>query len=562
MRLEPNPLKTLNVDLGAGLALALVSIPGGLAYALVAGVNPIYGVYTSMVATVVAALIGSSSLMVVTLTNALALVTADQILDYTGEVETVRVLMTLTFLTGVMMALLGALNLGSVIRFVSKEVMAGFIFATALLIVLGQLKDLVGYASLRDGNKLVKAADILRHAADWTWPAALLGFAAIAALFALKATRLARFSDIIVIVAVSLVVLLPAFASVQTVADIADVPRGLAALPAPILPDFSVVPLLLGGAFAATVVGLSESSGLAAAYPNPNGTRSNVSRDFLGQGCANIVGAFFHGMPASGSLSRTGIVAGAGARTRFANIYSGLLLAVILVLFGNGAEYIPLTGLAALLTVVGLTVTIREGQVLIRAWRTSLAGTLIALTTIVVGVLDDLTAAIFAGVILSLLLETVRAARRFRVVELVRDPDGHWREQPAPREVPPGKVTVIDLRGTLNFASYYDFDSLLPRPDTGADAVLILRLRDREVESLTSIEWLETYVDKMARAGGRVVLSEVTEATLAVLKATGAEVRLGAANIYPATDVFYDATERAVAEATSPAPKTPDAAVI
>jgi SulP family sulfate permease len=138
---------TLSADLGAALTVALVSIPEGMAYALVAGVNPVYGLYTGMVSTIIASLTASTSLMVVTLTNALALVTGEQLASLRSEADPVRAMFTLTLLVGVIMFVLGSLKLGSAIRFVSREVMSGFIFATALLIVLGQYKDLVGYAS-------------------------------------------------------------------------------------------------------------------------------------------------------------------------------------------------------------------------------------------------------------------------------------------------------------------------------------------------------------------------------------------------------------------------------
>jgi SulP family sulfate permease len=159
--------QSLGPDLSSGLTVALVSIPEGMAYALVAGVDPIYGLYTGMVTTIVASLTGSTSLMIVTLTNALALVTADALNNLDGGVDPVSAMFTLTLLVGAIMFLLGVLRLGSLIRFVSKEVMSGFVFATALLIFLGQYGELVGYEStLEEANKLIQAVDITLHISD------------------------------------------------------------------------------------------------------------------------------------------------------------------------------------------------------------------------------------------------------------------------------------------------------------------------------------------------------------------------------------------------------------
>lgn len=306
--------ETLVSDLGAGLTVALVSIPEGMAYALVAGVNPIYGLYTGMLTTIVASLTASTSLVIVTLTNAMALVAGERLAGLSGDVDPIRALFTLTFLVGVIMFALGALKLGSVIRFVSREVMSGFIFATALLIILGQYKDLVGYASSLETNKLFKAVDITLHYSDWGRYAALVGFVSILILASLKRSPLKKWADIIIILLATLFMVLTRLEGVELVGDISKLPSGLAALPKPVLPDLRLIPALLGGAIAAAVVGLAEGSGIGAAFPNPDEARANMSQDFTGQGLANMAGSFFQGMPASASLSRTGVNVSGGQK--------------------------------------------------------------------------------------------------------------------------------------------------------------------------------------------------------------------------------------------------------
>ena len=183
---------------------------------------------------------------------------------------------------------------------------------------------------------------------------------------------------------------------------------------------FNLIPLLFTGAFAAAVVGLAESSGAGAAYPNPDGTRSPgyCSLDFSGQGLGNIAGSFFQAMPAGGSLFRTGINASGGARSRWAGVYSGLLITIVLMLFGHFAELIPMAGLAGLLIVIGFDIMFREGRELAEAWNISRLNTVVAVITILVGVFSDLTVAIFTGVFLSLLLYTFSSANKFKIVKL------------------------------------------------------------------------------------------------------------------------------------------------
>lgn len=549
-------LATLVPDMRAGLTVALVSIPEGMAYALVAGVNPIYGLYTGMVTTIVASATGSTSRLIVTLTNALALVAGDTLADLSGDVDPVTALFTLTFMVGVMMTALGALKLGSVIRFVSKEVMTGFVFVTALLVVLGQLRHLVGYSSDLDTNKLVKAFDILRHVREWDWPTAIAGLVSIAVLLALKRTPVRGFADFLVIAFAAVLVWVAGMETVEIAADIASVPSGLASLPSPVLPDLNLVPLLLGGALAATVVGLSESSGVGAAYPNKDGSRTNMSRDFLGQGLGNLAGSFFQAMPAGGSLSRTGINASGGAETRFAGITAGVMLALILMVAGSLANLIPLTGLAALLIVIGVEVMWKEGRALTRAWSVSRLSTTMAFVTIIVGVFVDLTAAIFAGVFLSLLLFAVKAAQDGRLVELVQNSDGAWEQVENSAPLKTGDVRVFELDGPIYFASVYDFDTVMPDPKSAAGATLILRVRDRSFASLTGLEWLESYAHAIKEHGGHLILTEVGPQTLEVLRSKGLlpEVLMA----YPEESIRFAATAKAYSEARMNNAKVPN----
>jgi SulP family sulfate permease len=201
-RFWPRPTE-LPRDLGAGVTIALVSIAEGMAYAVVAGVNPVYGLYAGSVSVIVGSLLASSTLLIVTATNALALVAADQIGALGKDVDPATALFTLTLLVGIVMAGLGLARLGSVVRFISAEIQAGLVAAVALLIVLGQYDELVGYPStttVAGGGKVVKAFDISLHLPTWDGPTAAVGGLCIAALLIAKRSRLRPFADIVAMV--------------------------------------------------------------------------------------------------------------------------------------------------------------------------------------------------------------------------------------------------------------------------------------------------------------------------------------------------------------------------
>ncbi len=541
--------ETLLPDLGGGLSVALISIPEGMAYALVAGVNPIYGLYTGMLTTLVASLTANTSLLIVTSTNALALVTADHLGDLRRNADPATVLFTLTFLVGVIMAALGVLKLGSTIRFVSREVMSGFVFAAALLLVLGQLKDFVGYESTVPYGKVAKAIDTFAHIPDWNYADTAVGVISIVALILLGRSRLSHWAGLLVIFLATVFVHLASISQVKLVADVATVPSGLAALPTPVLPDITLIPALLVGAIAASVVGLAEGSSIGAAYPNRDGKRSDMSKDFLAQGLGNVAGSFFQAMPAGGSLSRTGVNVNGGALTRWAGVYSGILLAVVLILFGSYAGFIPMCGLSALLIFIGFGIMIREGRELAVAWKISRVNTVAAFLTIIIGATVDLTTAIFSGIGFSLLTYAVVSSKQFRIVRMIKRSGGSWEDHPLPETMPSNEAVVIEVRGTVFFASVYMFDELLPSLEGAKNSVAILRAPDRQLESLTALKWVVKYAAKLQSTGNKLMLADVEQRTFEKLESFGALDKLGRENVFVAQPTIHASIEEALAAA-------------
>ncbi len=535
-------------DLGAGITVALVSVAEGMAYALVAGVDPIYGLYAGSICVIVGALFASSTLMMVTATNALALVTADKLGVLGPNVDPARALATLTLLVGVVMAGLGLLRLGSLIRFISTEIQAGLVAAVALLILLGQYKDLVGYSSKVDGSKVRKAIDITAHIGSWSWPTVAVGFGCIVVLILAKRTPVRAYADIIALVLGTVVVAAFHLKGVETVKDIATIPTGWASLPTPHLPDFSLVPALIPGAIAAAIVGLSEAATVGAAFPNPSGRRSDASRDFLAQGAGNIVGGFFRTMVAGGSLSRTGVNASAGARSRWSGIYAGVLLLVLVAVAGKLAELIPLCTLAAILIVIGFETLVKEVGHLLEARFVSWPHLIAAGVTVVVGVFSELTTAIFTGVALSLVLYTLTMADRAKVVAVypVGDPDDpRWRQGPPPAHLEPGTTTVIGLTGAAYFASVYRASQAMPDATDSAGAALILEMRGRHFYSLNGIDYVHGLIKDLQRAGVLVVLADVQPDQRHVLAKTGILAEVGEDHVTWRTDILGEALGQA-----------------
>ncbi len=317
--------KQLTSDLLAGLTFALVNIPQSMAHALLAAVNPVFGLYTLMLAIPVGALFTSAIFMNVSTTSALAVAAGDTLINYPSDARA-SVLVTLVLMIGIFQIILGLLRLGWLTRFIPFSVMTGFMTGVAVLIVIGQLGDFTGYYSNYSG-KIVQVADLVLNLDSIMWITLAIGLLTILLVYGLGRTRFSRFSLVLALVIASgIAVLLNEFfgADIKLVSDIAEVPR---ALPQLVLPDLSLIPSLIVPAIAVGIIGLVQGAGVSQTFPNPDGKFSDVSRDFFGQGTANIAAGFFGGIPAGGSSSGTALIISAGARSRWANIFAGLCVA-------------------------------------------------------------------------------------------------------------------------------------------------------------------------------------------------------------------------------------------
>ena len=295
----------------SGLATGLFSIPEGMAYAQLAGVNPVYGMYSGIVATIVASLSTGTVLMISTLTSAIALTTASVLTKANiQDSQMPQALFTVTFLTGAIMFLLGIARLGSIVNFVSNAVMTGFVAGASLLIILGQEHHLTGYKGV-GANEWQQTMNWLQNISLWDWTTVMVSIGVIFMMVIFKRIRpLERYAAIIVLALGTIIV---NALGIQTplVASIATIPNGL---PQFMLPNFSLVPQLLLGSISVAIVALAQGAGISTAVPNPDGSKASQSRDFIGEGLGNLAGSFFQSMGTGGSLSRTGVSVGAGLK--------------------------------------------------------------------------------------------------------------------------------------------------------------------------------------------------------------------------------------------------------
>jgi sulfate permease, SulP family len=539
--LRPEP-GTLSKDAVAGLPSAIAGVPDGMAAAVLVGVNPVYGLYASFAGPIAGGLTASTRLMVITTTSAAALAAGSAVHGFTGA-DRPAALFMLTVMAGAIMVAAGALRLGRYTRFVSFSVMIGFLSGIAANIVFGQIPDFTG-SPARGGLALEKAFNVLTHPSQIQLASLLTGIGALIILIALAHTRLGSFSAIIALAVPTLLTL--GVGSIARVDDVGAIPTGV---PLPHLPDlsFALHSSVLIGALSVAVIVLVQGVGVAEAAPNTSGISSDSNRDFIAQGAGNLASGLFRGQPVGGSVGQTAMNVAAGARGRWASIFSGLWMLAILVVFSGVVGKIVIPTLAAVLIFAAAS-SLRSGAIgtILRTGRTSQIG---FAATLLATLLLPVATAVAVGVVLSLLLQLNSEAVDLKVVALVPQPDGRWREAPAPAVLPDRSVTMLDVYGSLFYAGAKTLEARLPDPAGAERPVVVLRLRGRTRLGASSRVILDTYAGRLATVGGRLILSGVNPALLPELEHTGRENLDRDVEAYAATDVVGTASDAAYREA-------------
>ncbi len=525
-------------DVSAGLTTALVTIPDGMASALLAGLNPVHGLYALMVGTPIAALFASSHFMYVANTGAIAVATGSVLGDLSGDAR-VSALITLTLLVGVFQLLLGLLRAGAILRYVSNAVLTGFLTGIALRIILSQLPELTAYHEA-SGNVLNRAWQVLSNPGHWHMHATWLGLITIACIVLVERTRAKNLAMIAGLIGALIAQALLGWHDVPKVGDIASIPSSL---PMPDLSQMMWTTDIVLGALAVGAIGLVQGAAVSRTIPNPDGNYPNVARDFAAQGAANIAAGLFKGVPIGGTMSETAVNLSAGAQTRWAIVFSGVFIIVAVLLFGKWVEQVMLTSIAALLIVAAVQAIdpVRIADV----WDVSWGARLIMLITFIATLTLPVTQAVLMGMVLSTLLHLYHASTDLRVVEVVAQANGLLKEQPTPAGLTHGAVTLLDVHGSIFYASIDSLEAMLPHPGTAVGAVVILRLRNRSNIGSSFVRMLKHYARRLAQSGNKLMLSGATPLVLEQLRRTEVTDIIPEQDIFPATDVIGEALSQA-----------------
>jgi SulP family sulfate permease len=555
--------RDFRADAMAGLVVGVVALPLSMALAVAVDLPPQHGLYTAIIAGVVCALLGGTRVQVTGPTAAFVVILLPIVHDYG-----LGGLLLAGMMAGVMLVLMGIARFGKLMTFIPHPVTTGFTTGIALVIALLQLKDVMGIQLPRTEGTVAYVGAVVDHASGVNWADVGIAVATVVLLIVIPKFIKRVPAPLIALVVVGtgaalLVHYVPGVhvttigSKYSTIVD-GEVVRGIPPLPPmPMVPwhaggaefnlDYATIRALLPSAFAIAILGAIESLMAAVIADGMSGTTHDPNAELIALGIGNIVCPFFGGIPATGALARTATNIKAGARSPLSSVIHALFVLACTISLAPLVAYLPMAAMAGLLLIVARNMSeMRHFFRLIRVAPRSDVGVL--LTCFGLTVMFDMVIAVTVGVMLAALL----FMRRMAVLTQVS------LEQPRlPQfEMPPG-VKVYEIAGPLFFGAAKTAMGTLGTIDRDTQTVILSMKYVPNIDA-TGLVAFETVLDRLQRAGRKVILAGVQPEVAEVLERAGIKRKPGALAYAP--DIETAASMAIVHAARVPAPTAPVAA--
>ena len=538
----------IKFDLVAGVTVALIAIPQAMAYATIAGVNPIFGLYTAIIPAIIGSLFGSSNQLVTGPTNATALVTASILIIYADQSDYIEFVFLIAILSGIIRLILGLLGLGTIIRYVSNSVLTGFLSGAGTLIIINQLGNIFGIARHHGENSLVVLMQFFRSLPETNVHVLITGLFTIAVLFIGKKIS-QRLPNALIAVAITTVFVYFSGWQNYGVSLIGEINALSSVFPSFHIPELPIknISLYINSAFALSVFSLVEAGSISKAVGLTTGRKENPSKEFIGQGFASMVGGFFQCIPSSGSPSRSAVNLSSGAKTKMAGVFSGIFVLFAIMTIRNLIGYIPIASLSAVVIVSAISLFNRE-QILL-TWRSRIVSRVVLLVTFLSTLLLPLQYAIYIGIILSILIYLVESSR-VNITYLTVNKKGEFMEHEL-NEILRTKpeIAIINVEGALFFGAVSDLEEKLDRVFKTGVKVVILRMRRMKHLASTGISSLKLLASRAEQQGIPLLFCGISEEVETVFNASGLGAKIGLQMTFKATQTLFESTTEAIKKA-------------
>jgi SulP family sulfate permease len=540
----PLAKRSLKDDLIAGITGTIIVIPQAVAFAMIAGLPPVYGFYTAMITPIIAALFGSSYHLISGPTTAISIVVYSTLVKFVNpetDLEAfVSLALVLTFLAGLFQFAMGLLKMGKLVNFVSHSVIIGFTAGAGILIAFKQLKHVFGI-KVPQGSTIAEIVTyIANHISETNWYVFLVatGTFVIALIIKTFIKPISRYYMLIAMVLGSvLATLLGGEANgIQTVGDIPS------NLPPFRIPDLSYenISKLSSGAMVLALLGLIEAVAIARAIGLHTHQKIDGNQEFIGQGLSNLIASFFSSYAGSGSFTRSGVNHQAGAKTPMSAIFASVFLMIVLLVFAQYASFLPKAAMGGIILLVGYNLI--DFHHIKQVYKSS-GKELIVLSITLFGTLFfDLEFALIAGILTSFFfymertskpnIATLAVDKNKRLVNVIRDKDA----------LECSNLKIVRIDGSLYFGSIEKISDYLSKLyDENRIQYVLIAADGINFIDLAAAEWLTNEIIKWQKNRGEIYIAGLKLVSQDILQNGGFIDRMG-------RDIFFKDKRTAIAE--------------
>jgi len=533
-------------DLGAGLTVAMVVIPQSMAYAAIAGVNPIYGLFTAIIPTIIGALTSNYPYLITGPTNPTALVTASVLINFSNRPDYFEFVFALAIIAGLFNIIFGLLKLGTITRYISNSVLVGFLTGVGILIIGLQLGNLLGVQISKEGGIWGIITQLIENLPNINPLAFAIGFVCFLIIILLRKINRQIPASLIAILVTTLIVSLTGLNEtfdIRLVEDFGLPQRVEIGFHIPKLSMNEFASIIQPGA-AVALFGFMETISIAKSMSQMTGDPLNPSHQMISQGFASFVGGFFECIPSSGSPSRTVGNVVNGAKSRFSGVIAGLSVLIFLLIFSSMIGEIPL---AALATVVIISAAGLINFNLIKlTWQSRLISRFVMIVTFLATLLVPLEYAIYLGILFSILVYLAESSH-INLSYIIEDESGRFIELSIEKiKKWKTEIAIINIEGDLYFAAVEDLQEKIEELLETDLKVLILRFRRTHLLASTGIMTLNSLIRSARKNGIKILFCGIQSDILEPLDDAGVIDKLGETNVFPAKDQIFKSTQQAL----------------
>jgi len=501
--------ETLRDDFIAGITGAIIVLPQGVAFAMIAGMPPVYGLYTAIIVPIIAALFGSSRHLISGPTTAISLVVFAAIskMAEPGSQEFIQLALVLTFLAGAFQFGLGLARLGVLTNFVSHTVVVAFTAGAAILIITSQMKHVMGIELARGEEFITTWRMILSKVPDANPYVVIVGLGTLIIAIGVKAL-MPKLPHLLVAMVLGSVLAQFMGGAASGISFVGEMPASFPPFQMPNLTTANIRELATN-AFAVALLGLIEAVAIARAIGAKSNQRIDGNQEFVGQGLSNIVGSFFSCYAGSGSFTRSGLNYEAGAKTPMSAIFAAVLLLGFLLVVAPLAAYLPMPAMGGIILLVGFNL-IDFGEIK-NIFKVSKREITVLATTFLATLFLELEFAIYIGVFLSLIFYLQRTSQP-HIAVMAPDtdtPNNHFvniARKPSLKQCPEIKIVRID--GSLYYGAVDHVASFLKEiSEECSQRYLLIIANGVNFIDLTGAEFIAKEAKRWRRMNGDIFIS-------------------------------------------------------